>query len=782
MHNQAMENNNSVWPHSVLWYKNCSTEWYDGLPIGNGKLAAMITGSEAIDKLSLNHELLWRGKWRDRDVDENWPHLEKIRELFFAGKTVAASKLAYEKIGSYRDYVRVDSYQPVGDMVIDFQGQCSDEYKRRLNLDEAIVTVSSQVGKSIIMREYFVHSELPVMVSKLSSGNKAAFTSKLTLSRIDDPECQITPIVFNFPGYIGFHGRFIEGVRFAVAAKVICDGRVSISKDGMSAEVAGSDILVLLSISVTIDNNDPAEACTEQIEQCPLLWEQLRKDHIRAHRGFYRRVSFDIGKDICDIPTDERVRLLRSGKADEGIYSLYANYGRYLLISSSRPGGLPANLQGKWNSMIRPPWDSDLHHDVNLQMNYWLAEVCGLAECIEPLFDHIERFVPHGREVARKLFNCSGVYLPLQTDPWGRATPEAYGYDVYTGAAAWLAQHFWWRYEYGRDSNFLRNRAYPYIKEVANFYCDFLVKHPDNDWLVTVPSQSPENRFVGGTEPVSLCVCATHDIMLCREVLLHAVEASSVLGLDTESREKWQEIIKKLPPYKIGKRGQLQEWFEDYIEYEPGHRHFSHLYGVFPGDEITCESTPELNRAAKVSIDNRLEWGSGNTGWSRAWAVCILARLKDAESASKNLRLLINDLASQSLLDLHPGPPRYPVWVFQIDGNFGGTMAMCEMLLQSHGSIIRLLPALPKKWDSGKVGGLRARDGFIVDMEWRDNKLYKAILYSCFGGPCHIVWNNTNGMPKIECSSNGTVNCKQSGKGNDLIIQTKRDEIYRFSW
>ena len=365
-------------------------------------------------------------------------------------------------------------------------------------------------------------------------------------------------------------------------------------------------------------------------------------------------------------------------------------------------------------------------------MSYWPAEVFSLPECVEPLFDHIERFMPHGRKVARALYNCRGVFLPIQTDPWGRATPESHGWDVWTGAAAWLAQHMWWRWEFAQDENFLRNRAYPFIKAVAEFYEDYLVSDPASGHLVPVPSQSPENTFVGGTWPVSLCVAATMDLELIHDALTHAIEASELLGVDEQMRPRWREILSQLPPLQIGRHGQLQEWLEDYEEAEPGHRHVSHLFALFPGDQLSPETQPALTAAARVSLERRLAAKGGHTGWSRAWTVCLWARLREGDQAYHNLIRLLCDWTTDSLLDLHPPA------IFQIDGNFGGLAGIGQMLLQSHSGVLRILPALPGAWDSGKAAGLRARGGFAVNIVWQGGRAQHVRIRSLCGRPCRL--------------------------------------------
>jgi len=369
-----------------------------------------------------------------------------------------------------------------------------------------------------------------------------------------------------------------------------------------------------------------------------------------------------------------------------------------------------------------------------LQMNYWIAEPAGMQRYVEALLRHIERYVPHARKAAKDLYGCRGVYYPIQTDAWGRSTPESHGWAVWIGAAAWLAQHVWWHYEYAPDLDFLRQRAYPFFKEVAAFYEDYLIED-DPGVLQIVPSQSPENRFVGGGDlPVSLGVSATMDVILARQALHYAIRSSELLGVDPEKRKQWQAMCERLPKLRIGRHGQLQEWNEDFEEVEPAHRHLSHLVGLFPGDALDPERTPDLWRAAEVSLERRLAAGGGHTGWSRAWVACLFARLGRSEEAWQHLNHLITDFATDSLLDLHP--PR----IFQIDGNLGGAAAVIEMLLQSYGGELHFLPALPAAWPNGRAAGLRTRGGFTVGMEWANGKLERASVKGIAAKACVIAY------------------------------------------
>ena len=737
----------------TLWYTQPPSEYMSGLPIGTGRLAAMILGTVERERVALNHEWLWRGVTRNRDLEKSAHRLQEVRDLLLAGRYEEGTRLGNEAFGGpggvSKTPCRVDPYQPAGDLHFSIAHGAVSGYRRELALDQGLVTVSYEADGVRYRREYLAHVKHDLILVRLSAGKP--FSAEFWLSRIDDAGCFLRKETST--DSLVMDGQFHEGIGFRVQARVHARGgkaRVA----GNKLTVSGArEILVRINIGTSANGEAPAHECARH-DLPHTNWAGLLAEHARVYRRLYGRLKLDIELPEQDAPTNERMQAVRQGADDPALPLLYFNYGRYLMLASAATAALPPNLQGKWNEELKPPWDADYHHDINLQMNYWPVEAGNLGFAAEALFRHIERFVPHARKAARDVYGCDGVWFPIQTDAWGRSTPESYGWAVWISAAAWLAQHLWWHYEYGQNVEFLRRRAYPFFKEVAAFYESYLV--PDQKGtLQVVPSQSPENRFVGASElPVSLGVSATMDLVFIQDLLGHAIEAANRLKVDPDKRAAWQSMLDRLPPLKIGKHGQLQEWNEDFDEVEPGHRHFSHLVGLYPGDELDPERTPALWRAARASLERRLAHSGGHTGWSRSWVACFFARLGDADKAWEHLVHLITDFATDSLLDLHP--PR----IFQIDGNFGGTAAVLEMLLQSYRGELHFLPALPKAWATGSVKGLRARGGYTVSLRWKDGRLARAGITPLKDGTCTVLHAEPY---QVSTSAGRRVPCRRQG-------------------
>ncbi|WP_139787162.1 glycoside hydrolase family 95 protein [Cohnella massiliensis] len=749
----------------ILWYRRPASEWVEALPVGNGSLGGMVFGGAKRERIQLNEDTLWSGHPYDPNDREAAEHLGEVRRLVSAGSYPEAQRLVEEHmLGPW-----TASYQAMGDLglSLDAEGEAAG-YRRELDLNDAVCRTGFALDGVRHTRETFASAPDQVIVVRLAadSPGKVSVTARLSSLlryRTEAGENGVFVLRGQAPSHVEpFHAasdepiRYEEnkGNRFEIWLRAVSEGgSVHVDDDGI--RVTGADAVTFLLAAATSFNGfdkdpyaegkDPAILCLTRLARATAFtYEELLARHRADYRALFGRVAFELAAPgLAELPTDERLEAARAGRSDEPLAALFFQFGRYLLIASSRPGTQPATLQGIWNDRLRPPWACNYTVNINTQMNYWPAETTNLAECHAPLFDLLEELRTTGRETARIHYRAGGWVCHHATDLWRIATPSGgpskgpASWAFWPMGGAWLCGHLWEHYRFGGDESFLRERAYPIMREAALFFLDWLVEDGEG-YLTTNPSTSPENTFrMPDGRKAAVSLASTMDNSLLRELFANCIEASSVLGIDAELRGKLEAARSRLRPLAVGRHGQLREWFEDFEEAEPGHRHMAHLYGLHPGAEIDRHRHPKLAEACQVSIERRLLHEKEDAiGWCFAWLISLFARLEEPDRAHHYLvKLLRNPFPNLFNAHRHPKLTFYPLTV---EANFGATAGIAELLLQSHAGELRLLPALPKQWPEGRIRGLRARGGFAVGLEWSGGALLRAEIESFGGRPCRI--------------------------------------------
>jgi alpha-L-fucosidase 2 len=732
-----------------LWYAQPARRWLEALPIGNGRIGGMIFGDPHLERVALSESTVWSGAPQADQVNPGaLPHLQQIRKLFFAGRYDEAQSMCGEYLPGRMKNFGTNLPLPALQFSFDGLGEVT-EYRRSLSLDTAVAGVAFQSGATQFRREFLASHPAGVLAMHFTSSRPGSIAFRMSLGSTDLP-CTVSAddrdtLVLEGHAYEHLHSSGHDGVDLEIRARVLREGGTldDGGKDGIQVRDADA-VTVLVAIATSFHGVNPADANRRTLERASVRTiTQLRQEHLEDYQPLYRRVSIDLGgrsETATSLPTDARRKALEDGADDPALLALFFQSGRYLTIAGSRDDSpLPLALQGIWNDGLASSmgWTDDYHLDINTEQNYWAAEVCNLSECQTPIFGLIDLMRSAGRNTARAMYGAPGWVTHTVTNPWGYTAPGGIGWGVAVTAGVWMAQQLWDHYAFTADVEFLKTRAYPVLREAAEFFLAYMVREPRHGWLVTGPSDSPENWYItptGGRAAESMG--PTFDRALVCGLFSKCIEACQVLGLDEEFRGRLEAARAELPPFQVGRHGQLQEWLEDFEDAEPNHRHTSHLVALYPLPQISPRATPALARACEVTIERRVSaphWEQSE--WGRANLVAYSARLLKGHDAHEYLVGLVAKAADDNLLTFSSaGIAGATQNIFALDGNTAGSAAMAEMLLQSQAGEIEFLPALPAAWPNGWVRGLCARGGFVVDITWEQGRLVSATVASPRGG------------------------------------------------